>query len=203
MKIYEFEGKSLEDTTKKALLELEKAEEEVFVKSEEEESGLFKSKKVKVEILVKEEVLEYLKDLLLDITSKMGINAKIEAKIRDNCLKLSLYSDNNAVLIGKNGRTIESLQMLLKAAISNQTRFGVNINVDVEDYKEKQLQRLEDLARNVAKEVLRTGIEVKLDSMNSYERRLVHEEVSKVEGIDTISVGEEPNRCVVIKLKDK
>ena len=203
MKIYEFEGKNLEDTTKKALLELNKSEEEVFIKSEEEESGLFKSKKVKIEILIKVEVLEYLKDLLLNITKKMSIKAKVEAKIRDNCLKLSLYSDNNAVLIGKNGRTIESLQMILKAAISNQTRFGININVDVEDYKEKQLHRLEELARNVAKEVLQTGIEVKLDSMNSYERRLVHEEVSKVEGIDTISVGEEPNRCVVIKLKDK
>ena len=203
MKIYEFEGKNLEDTTKKALLELNKSEEEVFIKSEEEESGLFKSKKVKIKILIKVEVLEYLKDLLLNITKKMSIKAKVEAKIRDNCLKLSLYSDNNAVLIGKNGRTIESLQMILKAAISNQTRFGININVDVEDYKEKQLHRLEELARNVAKEVLQTGIEVKLDSMNSYERRLVHEEVSKVEGIDTISVGEEPNRCVVIKLKDK
>lgn len=201
MKIYEFEGKNLEDTKNKALIELKKSEEELFIKSEEEESGLFKSKKVKVEVLIKEEVLEYLKQLLLDITIKMGIKTKVEVKVRENCLKFSLYSDNNAVLIGKNGRTIESLQTILKAAISNQTRFGININVDVEDYKEKQLHRIEELARNVAKEVLRTGIEVKLDSMNSYERRLVHEEVSKIEGIETISVGEEPNRCVVIKLK--
>lgn len=203
MKIYEFEGKNLEDTIKKALLELKKSEDQVFIKNEEEEAGLFKSKKVKVQVLVKDEVLEYLKELLENIISKMGIKTKIEAKIRENCLKLSLYSDNNAVLIGKNGRTIESLQMILKAAISNQTRFGINVNVDVEDYKEKQLQRLEELAKRVAKEVIHTGIEVKLDSMNSYERRLVHEEASKVEGIDTISVGEEPNRCVVIKLKDK
>lgn len=203
MKIYEYEGKNLEEVKEKALTELKKTENDVFMKDSEEEGGLFKSKKVKLEILVKEDVLKYLKELLLDIVGKMGIKANIEAKIRDNHLKISLFSDNNAILIGKGGRTIESLQTILKYAVSNKTHFSVSITLDVEDYKEKQLKRIEMLARNTAREVLATGVAVKMDNMNSYERRIVHEEVSKVEGVCTVSEGEEPNRYVVIKVTEK
>lgn len=199
MKIYTYEGKTIEEAKEKALLELNKSEEDLFIKDSEEEGGLFKSKKIKIEVLIKEDVVTYLKELLFDIVSKMGIQANIEAKIRETHIKLSLFSDNNAILIGRGGRTIESLQTILKHAVSNQTHFGISITLDVEDYKEKQLKRIEMLAKNTAREVLSTGIEVKLDSMNSYERRLVHEEVSKVEGVYTVSEGDEPNRYVVIK----
>lgn len=203
MKVYVYEGKNVDEVKEKALLELKRQEEDVFIKTSEEEVGLFKSKKVKIEILVKDEVLSYLKELLLDIVSKMGIEANVEAKIRENHLKFSLFSDNNAILIGKGGRTIESLQTILKYTVSNKTHFGVSVTVDVEDYKEKQLKRIEMLARNTAKEVLATGVEAKMDSMNSYERRLVHEEVSKIDGVNTVSEGEEPNRYVVIKKDEK
>jgi spoIIIJ-associated protein len=199
MNVHVYEGKNLEEVKEKALQELSKTEEEVFIKTEEEEVGLFKTKKVKLELLVKEEVLQYLKDLLLDIVEKMGIKANVEVKIRENNFKLSLFSDNNAILIGKGGRTIESLQTILKYAVANQTHFSINLALDVEDYKEKQSKRIEMLAKRTAKEVLATGVDVKLDSMNSYERRIVHEAVSKFEGVHTISEGEEPNRCVVIK----
>jgi spoIIIJ-associated protein len=199
MNVHVYEGKNLEEVKEKALQELSKTEEEVFIKTEEEEVGLFKTKKVKLELLVKEEVLQYLKDLLLNIVEKMGIKANVEVKIRENNFKLSLFSDNNAILIGKGGRTIESLQTILKYAVANQTHFSINLALDVEDYKEKQSKRIEMLAKRTAKEVLATGVDVKLDSMNSYERRIVHEAVSKFEGVHTISEGEEPNRCVVIK----
>lgn len=203
MKVYVYEGKNLDEVKEKALLELKKTSDDVFMKDSEEEVGLFKSKKVKLEILVKEEVLHYLKELLLDIVSKMGIQANVEAKIRESHLKFSLFSDNNAILIGKGGRTIESLQTILKSTISNKTHFGLSIILDVEDYKEKQLKRIEMLARNTARGVFATGVDAKLDSMNSYERRLVHEEVSKVEGVHTVSEGEQPNRYVVIKANEK
>jgi spoIIIJ-associated protein len=202
MKVYVFEGKNLEEVKDKAFIELNKKEYELFIKSSEEEGCLFKSKKVKLEILVKDEVLKYLKELLLNIVSKMGIEANVEAKIRDTHLKLSLFSNNNAILIGKGGRTIESLQTILKYTVSNQTHFNISVTLDVEDYKEKQLKRIEMLARNTAREVKATGIEAKLNSMNSYERRIVHEEVSKIEGVYTVSEGEEPNRYVVIKKAD-
>lgn len=202
MQIYTYEGKNIDELKEKAFTELNTTEDDVFIKISEEEAGIFKSKKIKIEILKKDEILSYLKQILSDIVSKMGIKANIEAKIRDNNFKLSLYSDNNAILIGREGRTIDSLQTILKNAVSNKTHFRINISLDVENYKEKQLKRIIRLARNVALQTLETGVEAKLDSMNSYERRLVHEEVSKIEGVHTVSEGEEPNRYVVIKLNE-
>ena len=71
------------------------------------------------------------------------------------------------------------------------------------EYKEKQEKNIERLAVKLAKDVVKTGIEVKMDRMNSYERRLVHNRLSNFKGVTTISEGEEPNRCVVIKPVEK
>lgn len=78
----------------------------------------------------------------------------------------------------------------------------ISIILDVENYKEKRIKSLEYLARNTAKEVSKTKIEAKLDSMNSYERRIIHEALSNNRYVYTESTGEEPNRCVVIKPKE-
>ena len=75
--------------------------------------------------------------------------------------------------------------------------------VDVEDYKEKVNKHLEFDVKKIAREVLRTGVEAKLDPMNSYERRIVHNAINEIKGVSTISEGEEPNRCVVIKKDEK
>lgn len=199
MKLREYEAKTKEEALAKAEKDYGLTEKDLFLIEREEEGGLFKTKKIKLEVISKEEVIEYCKSLLKNITEKMGIEIKCEVKNNEDYLKFSLYSDNNSVLIGKGGRTIESLQVILRSSLSNQLGFRVNVSIDVEDYKEKQLQRIEYIARKIANEVKNTGNETKLDAMNSYERRIVHEEVSKVEGITTVSEGEEPNRYIIIK----
>ena len=74
--------------------------------------------------------------------------------------------------------------------------------IDVNSYKEKHDKQLERLAKNIAREVKESKVEAKLDSMNSYERRIIHNTLSKNKYVYTESVGEEPNRCVVIKPKE-
>ena len=73
------------------------------------------------------------------------------------------------------------------------------IILDVEDYKDRQVKRIERLAKNLAREVLKTKVDVEMEAMNSYERRIVHNILTDFKGIKTESVGEEPNRKVVIK----
>ena len=73
------------------------------------------------------------------------------------------------------------------------------IILDVENYKDKQQARLERLAKSLAREVVKTKIEVKMDNMNAYERRIVHSILSNNSKVQTISEGEEPNRHVIIK----
>ena len=98
MERYNYEGKNIDEVKMKALESLNKTEDEVFINVLEDEGGLFKSKRVKIEVVVKEEILNYLKDILGDIVDKMGIKANIETKIRDNNFKLTLFSNNNAIL---------------------------------------------------------------------------------------------------------
>ena len=96
-----------------------------------------------------------------------------------------------------------SLQGLLKQSIQSKINIKINIILDTNDYKEKQQKNIERLAVKLAKEVVKTGIEVKMDKMNSFERRLVHNRLTDFKGVTTISEGEEPDRCVVIKPIEK
>jgi spoIIIJ-associated protein len=203
MKIYNYEGKTIEDAKKKALDDLKLSEEELLIKEKELESGLFKAKKIKIDVLIKDEIIEYAKELVSLIAKQMGINVNIEVKKRPSFIKINLFSDNNAILIGKGGKTIEALQMILKHSIYSKTGIFANIVLDVEDYKDKQQRNIEGLAKRLAREVESTGIEVKMEDMNSYERRLVHETLADMKNVYTVSEGDEPNRHIVIKPKNE
>ena len=97
---------------------------------------------------------------------------------------------------------IEALQTIVRQIVHNETNEFVGIILDVENYKEKRVKSLEYLAKKVAREVKETKVETKLDSMNSYERRIIHSILSDNKYVYTESIGEEPNRCVVVKPKE-
>ena len=110
-----------------------------------------------------------------------------------------MYSDNNPILIGKNGQTLKALETLMKQKYLKDWNTFFKISLDVEDYKTKRVEYLEKLAIRIAKEVRDSKIDVALDNMNSYERRIVHNKLTDFKGIKTTSEGEEPNRHIVIK----
>lgn len=202
MNTYKFEGKTEEQVILDALKELNVKEDEMIKNISVEEKGLLKKKKYILEVVLKSDIVNYSKDYLKNVINLMGIDVNIESLRKDNQIKLILHSENNNLLIGKNGKTLKALQNILKAAILNETNMNVNINVDVENYKENRQKSIEKLAKKLAKEVLKTNEEIKMTSMNSYERRLVHEVLKDFKGIKTESEGEEPNRSVVIKKID-
>jgi len=200
MKIYTYEGKNLEELTLQALKELEVKEDEMLTEVKEETVGLLRKKKYTLNVVLKSDVLEYSKKLLKDIVEGMGIkDVIIESQRKENFIKLTLHSSDNNILIGRNGRTLSSLQNLIRTAVSNQIGMFVNIILDVENYKIKQEHNIERLAKKLAKEVLRTKEPIAMDCMNSYERRLVHNALANFKGITSNSEGEEPNRRIVIK----
>lgn len=203
LKKHSFEGKNENEILNKALSELNASKEEVYYDiSEIVSNSLFKSKKYVLKVILKEDLIEYIKSYLKEITVLMGIEAELEIIKKENYIKVNMLSDNSSILIGKNGRTMSSLQDLLRQSI-NKTGIKVNIILDANDYKEKQQKNIERLAIKLAKDVIKTGIEVKMDRMNSYERRLVHNKLNDFKGVTTISEGEEPNRRVVIKPVEK
>ena len=201
---HSYKGKTEEEAINRGLKELNASKDEVYYNIEEIKTGtLFKSKKYVARIILKESVIDYIKYYLKEITTLMGIKTEFEILKNINYIKVNMVSENSSILIGKNGRTMLSLQELLKQSIQSKINIKINIILDTNDYKEKQQKNIERLAVKLAKEVVKTGIEVKMDKMNSFERRLVHNRLTDFKGVTTISEGEEPDRCVVIKPIEK
>ena len=203
MEKYLYKGKDEKEILHQALEELNLEEKDVFYKVSEEKSGLLKTKKKVVEIVKVKDVAELGKNLLENIVENIGIESKIETKIRDNLISYNLYSNNNSILIGKRGRILNAIQIYLRQAIYKKINIKTNIVIDIENYKSKQLYFLIRDVKKIAREVTLSKVSVKLDPMNSYERREIHNALNKFDYIKTESEGEEPNRYVVIKYKDK
>jgi len=201
MKKYSYIGKTREEALNKAMYELNSDEKGLIITEKEQKGGLFKTKKVELEIIKKADIVDYIKTFIKDIIAAMGLTVNLEVKERESNLSITLYSENNNLLIGKMGKNLDALTTITKQAV--QTEFGYNFKfvLDVGEYKEKQQRNIEYLAKKIAKEVMKTKIDAKLDPMNSYERRLVHSVLTNFKNIITESEGEEPNRYVVIKYK--
>lgn len=196
------EGKNKEELLNKYFEQNNLNLDEIYLKEEETEAKLFKSKKVKLEIVKKEDVKKYLKDYIKDLSTNMGLTINAEIREKENAYEIMLISDNNPILIGKNGKTIHAIQLLIHQALSNQVGFNIRISVDVSNYKDKKMKQLEHEVKKIMREVEKTKIEAKLDPMNSYQRRFVHTIVSENENLETESFGENPNRYVVIRYKE-
>lgn len=199
MKIYEYEGKNAEELLLNALKELDVKDDELIHFEKEETVGLLKKKKIIMKVILKTDVIEFSKKYIKNLVEAMGLEVNLETKRKENYILIKLHSNNNSILIGKNGKTLDALQVILRQVLHAQTGLFINIILDVEDYKEKHQRSIEFLAKKLAKEVVQTSIEIKMDSMNSYERRLVHNVLSDFKGVKTESEGEEPNRHIVIK----
>ena len=202
MKKYLYDGKTKEEAIEKALNELNIAKENLIINVVEEKNSLLK-KNVKIEVINYNDIIDKLKEDIIEITKLMGMSVNLEVRRRDDSITIKLFSDHNAVLIGRNGSTIAAIQTIIRQIISNEVNEYINIILDVENYKEKRVRSIEFLAKKVAREVAKTKVETKLDSMNSYERRIVHSILSDNKYVYTESIGEEPNRCVVIKPKEE
>ena len=197
------EGKNKEELLNKYLEQNNLSLDEIYLKEEQTEAKLFKSKKVKLEIIKKEDIKKYLKEYIKTLGSNMGLTINSEIREKEDSYEIMLISDNNNILIGKDGKTLNAIQLLLHQSINNQVGFNIHITVDVSNYKEKKIKRLEHEVRKIMQEVEKTKIEAKMDAMNSYERRLVHTIVSENSNLETESFGEHPNRYVVIRYKEK
>lgn len=200
--LYKYEGKTREEIIAKIEKDINKKESEFFFKEEQKEGKLFKSKKYIIEYIEKDEVKKYIKEYIEKIDKSMKIDLKSEVNENNDVIKITLVSNNNPILIGKDGKNLEALQTLIKNSIRNQIGIDIKINIDASDYKKKKDIYFEKKIKKIIKEVLNTHVDVKLDPMNSYKRRLVHNLVSKYNNLETESYGEEPERYTIIKYKE-
>lgn len=202
MKSIKFETKSLNDTA------IQHAAEELRVNKDFIELNVLEEKKsllglnktyiveAKVDFDVIRDGIEYLKTLL----ENMQIDAVIEARQKaDRQIEFSIEAKENPILIGKNGRTLDAIQTLIKNYINLYVEDFHVVLVDIGGYKEQRQKQLEILATKSAMDVVKSKIPTRLGKMNAYERRIIHTKLSDWRDVTTESEGDEPNRYVVIK----
>jgi spoIIIJ-associated protein len=141
-------------------------------------------------------------DFLEGLLELMGLEADIEIGTEDGITYVDVLgvhsSDGMAVLIGRHGHTLDSLQELVRSVVRQRLGERCSVIVDVEDYRKRRRDQLNRLADSTARKVLRSGQPVALEAMSALERKIVHDAVAAVDGVSTMSEGVEPNRYVVI-----
>ena len=151
------------------------------------------------------DALEFIKKLMADMQIEAVIEM-VDGESADHKV-ISISGEGAAVLIGHHGETLDSLQYLANLSANKKVngvkREFVKITVDVEGYRAKREETLRALARRKAQQVLKYKKSVMLEPMNPYERRIIHSEVQKIEGVSTNSIGSENNRKVVMYLDTK
>lgn len=193
------EGKETELILEEILKETNLTKDEIVYTSHDKKGKLFQGNLKEVTVYKKSDINDAIKEFLKEIIENMGLEVSFEISTKDERTTIKMYSNNNPIIIGKNGHMLKALENIAKQKVQNDTGIFYKINLDVSNYKERIQKNIERLAKVTAKEVAKTKIPVALDNMTSYERRIVHNILTNFKGIKTESEGEEPNRHVVIK----
>jgi len=193
IKVYKYEGKDEDECLTNCIEELDVYTCDLLINPTETEESY------SMDVVKKEDVISFIKDYLKKVVNEMGLDLNLEVREDENIFNVTMVSNNNPILIGKEGKNLNSLQFLLRQSINNQVGFDVKVNLDASNYRAKKVKNFEYQIKNIVREVQKTKTDTKLDPMNSYQRRIVHALLSDFSNVTTESVGEEPNRCVVIK----
>lgn len=142
---------------------------------------------------------------LTDVFKAMKLEAvvNVEFDVAENELSIDVKAEDMGVLIGKRGQTLDSLQYIVSLAINKDSNEYVKVKLDSENYRIRRKETLENLARNIASKVKRTGRQVSLEPMNSFERRIIHSALQGDPDCETFSEGNDPYRKVVVKPKNE
>ncbi len=199
-------AKTVQAAVELALSELGLTEDKVKVEVLEEGSrGLFGigSKDALVRVTPSVDLESRAREFLNDVFFGMGLKVDIDITTSEKLMKIDLSGDNMGIIIGKRGDTLDALEHLTSLCVNRGDGEYVKVILDTENYREKRHATLIKLANNLARSVVKTHRKVTLEPMSSNERRIIHSTLQANPDVDTYSVGEEPNRRIVIALKKK
>ena len=225
MNYTEFTGKTVKDAIEKGLKELGITEEQADVRVlDEGKKKLFKSIPARVEIAIldnqSQENTEENSACVCEETAKNGatdgertvvfleglfkllnINACTELVAEGEKVEINVTAANTTAIIGKHGAMLDAIQTLAGAVANTGRDDYKRVVVDCENYRENREATLNKLSENLAQKAIRLGKKIQLEPMNPYERRIIHSEIQKIEGVTTHSVGQDSERKIVISLE--
>ena len=207
----EFSGKTVEGAIQRALEQLGVSREEVGVTVVKEGkagilglgSELAVVRVTPLKLITPGDVTEVAKNVLEKLLGLMGVEGSVTSQAEavaggTSSVTLNITGDDLGILIGRRGQTLSSLQYLVRLIVSNQTKSRESIVIDIEGYKQRRYQALEDFARQMAEQVKVRGKPYACEPMSSFERRIIHVTLAGHPDVTTESVGEGEARKVVI-----
>ena len=197
-------AKTVQEAVNLALEELGAKREDVDIEVlDEGNKGIFGigGKSARVRVTLTNSLSDEAADFLSDVLSKMNIAANIEKYEDDESITLKITGRESGIIIGRRGETLDALQYLTSLVVNKKSARYKRVTIDIENYREKREETLVRLADRLAERVVRFRRNVTLEPMNPYERRIIHSALQNNNMVETHSVGEEPNRKVVITLR--
>ena len=196
-----YEAKNLDEALKAACEDKHVAIEELkYTVLEEKAGGLFGfGSKAIIEAYTMNDIQAFITEYLEQYFSNIGMKVDVIVnREEDNSFKVIINADNNAILIGKNGQTLEAIKTVVNAAANAQFKCRVYMNVDVNGYKEERYDKLRETVERIARTVAKTKVSARLGDLTSDERKIVHQHLSKMPHIRTESEGDGNNRRLKI-----
>jgi spoIIIJ-associated protein len=157
---------------------------------------------------ISDQTIEIVKDVVRDVLVRMSFEAEVEHDLRTEgsseevgreLLVINIVFDQPNLLIGQQGMNLNALQYIVRLLVRKKLEEPVSFVVDVNEYKTKRVEYLKSMAQDIAKRVTVNNQFEVLRPMSSYERRIIHMELSQHESVVTESLGEEPNRRIVVR----
>lgn len=206
MKSIEITARTVDEAIKIAAEELGLSLDDIHIEVLEESSkgflGIIGGKNARIKATPKDDNnIVKAKKYLEDITSKMGIDAKVTIHETSDYIKMIIAGDSLGVIIGRRGETLDAIQYLTNLVVNRKANERRRIILDAEGYRERREDTLRNLAFRLSDKVKRTGQKVFLEPMNPQERRIIHTALQNDRYVMTLSEGEEPYRKVVIMPK--
>lgn len=164
-----------------------------------EQSGFSIFSKVEIEYYTEKDIENSIIDYISNVLIAMGFNVEEIVVTKDEGDYLvKINTDNNALIIGVNGKNLYSLETLLKQVMSNIYHRRFYITLDVNNYFKEKEEKLKRFAYKIAAEVGKTKIDAKLDPMPNYDRKVIHKVLKEVHYVETKSYGEGKNRYLIV-----
>lgn len=204
MKSIETQGKTVDQAIELGLYKLGLTRDQVKI-TILEQAGLFNKARVKLSVGQASEAETELKTLTEELLLKMGLDITVSVEEQEDKFSVEVGGEDSAILIGKRGESLDGFQFLLNALFNKGKKHEdyKRVVVDSNNYKARREDTLKILAERTAARAVRENQDIRLEPMSANERRIIHSALADSDRVETESKGNEPNRYVVIKLKNK
>ncbi|MEI3610048.1 RNA-binding cell elongation regulator Jag/EloR [Pseudogracilibacillus sp. SO10305] len=196
-------GQTVDEAVESALKQLNMSREEVEIDIIDEGKkgflGIFGSSRAVVKVREVQNRVEDAKNYLISIAKNMDVDIDVIVEETEKVVTFTLEGDKLGLLIGKRGRTLNSLQYLTQLVLNKDGHKFQSVIVDAEGYRKRREETLMDLANKMAEKSIQLNKKISLEPMPAYERKIIHSALQETNTITTFSEGREPHRYIVIK----